>query len=199
VPLSSDTHRHLRTVLRMSDGDACSYTDGTGLVGTGLLIGDTVQRGDEHHVTHPVPVTLAVAPPASKDRVRWMVEKACEVGVTRIRWLRTVHGEGRVPRHDKAMAWAQAALEQSRRAHLAEIDPDWTMIADLVGDLVVFDQAGEGLSGISGPVTVLVGPEGGWAGGELPSGPRRFTLGDGVLRTETAAIVGVHAVVNALR
>jgi 16S rRNA (uracil1498-N3)-methyltransferase len=127
-----------------------------------------------------------------------MVEKVCELGVARIRWLRTVRCEGRVPRHDKALAWAQMAMEQSRRSHLTEIDSDWTRISDLSGHLVALDREGDRLSRVSAPVTLLVGPEGGWDPSEVPPAVLRVTLGDSVLRTETAAIVGAHAIVSAL-
>lgn len=185
------TARHLRTVLRLGDGAPCSYTDGTGLRGSGTLTGDTVRRGSEVLEPEPPPVTLAVAPPAAKDRLRWLVEKSCEVGVSRIKWLRTAHGEGRPPRAEKGVAWAQMALEQSRRVFLARVDDGWSRIEDLTGTRVVLDPDGGSWEGISAPLTVMVGPEGGWAPEELPSSLPRVTLGDGVLRTETAAVLGV--------
>jgi 16S rRNA U1498 N3-methylase RsmE len=60
------------------------------------------------------------------------------------------------------------------------------------------------LSGLDGPVavceqggskeppharTVVIGPEGGWAPGEVPEEAMLFDLGDTILRVETAAVV----------
>jgi 16S rRNA U1498 N3-methylase RsmE len=36
---------------------------------------------------------------------------------------------------------------------------------------------------------VVIGPEGGWAEGEVPDDAQRWDLGDTVLRLETAALV----------
>jgi 16S rRNA U1498 N3-methylase RsmE len=36
---------------------------------------------------------------------------------------------------------------------------------------------------------VVIGPEGGWASGEVPEDAIRWDLGDTVLRVETAALV----------
>jgi len=191
VSLSPDTRRHLEMVLRLRDGSPCSYTDGAGSSGNGVIEGDAIRRGRER-LDPPMPdVTLAVAPPAAKDRLRWLVEKSCELGVTRIRWIRTRYGEGRIPRPDRAASWAQMAMEQSRRTYITEIDDGWCTFSDLPAPRVVLDAAGDTLARIDPPCTVVVGPEGGWASGEVPADAVRVTLGDGVLRTETAAILGV--------
>lgn len=193
ISIPPDTLRHLSRVLRLASGDPCSYTDGAGTSGVGTITAGAVKRGEERSDPPPPSVTLAVAPPTAKDRLRWLVEKTCELGVTRIRWLQTAHGEGRPPRHDKALAWAQMALEQSRRSHLTDIDDDWSTFPELTGSVVAFDRDGATIHRLDTPTTLLVGPEGGWAPGELPVDAIRVTLGDGVLRTETAAVVGVFA------
>jgi len=43
--------------------------------------------------------------------------------------------------------------------------------------------------------TVVIGPEGGWAPGEIPDTMRRWSLGSTVLRVETAAIVAASRLV----
>jgi 16S rRNA U1498 N3-methylase RsmE len=39
------------------------------------------------------------------------------------------------------------------------------------------------------PRTVVIGPEGGWAPGEIPESVTRLDLGTTILRVETAALV----------
>lgn len=151
------------------------------------MVEQGVERGEER--TEPAPgdrLTLAVAPPDSKDRIRWLVEKCTELGVSRIRWLRTDHGQGRVPRPEKALAWMASAVEQSRRAWITTVDEDWSSAADL-GTFVAAEQGGTPFRP-AGSVTVAIGPEGGWSQAELAHLDEQVSLGTGVLRTETAAV-----------
>lgn len=189
IPLD-DAHRdHLRRVLRRGGGDPVTYTDGAGRVGTGTLAEEAVERGGERLVPPPPSLTLAVAPPAAKDRARFLVEKLAELGVARLEWLRTRRGEGRVPRPDRAEAWAVAALEQSRGAWLTRVAGSEVSLAELEGKVVAADAGGGPLPEGEQELVVAIGPEGGWDPGELPPGTRRVTLGPRVLRVETAALV----------
>ncbi len=180
---------HLRRVLRRGDGAAVTYTDGAGALGDGTLHGGSLRRGEERSVPLPSPaVTVAVAPPRSADRARLVVEKLAELGVDRLIWVRTEHGQARPPQPAKVRAWAVGALEQSRGAHLLAADEGAVAPGDLTGTLWVADPSGDPPPAGAGPVTVLVGPEGGLAPGEVPAHGRRIGLGSRVLRTETAAV-----------
>ncbi len=189
VPLEAQA-RHLQKALRMKPGDEVSYTDGSGVVGLGSLEPDlTVSRGEERLVPKPTQLHVAAAPPSARDRQRFLVEKLSEMGVERLSWLRTRHGTGRVASPEKLSAWARGGLEQSRGAWLIDVGDALVDWADLVPPLVVCEQGGPAPAG--SPRTVVVGPEGGWAEGELPSGSQRLGLGSTVLRVETAAIAAV--------
>jgi 16S rRNA U1498 N3-methylase RsmE len=61
---------------------------------------------------------------------------------------------------------------------------DWS---DLETPIVVCNQSGKPPSVY--PRTVVIGPEGGLDPGEIPPGSHQVSLGDTVLRIETAAIV----------
>ena len=192
----SDAHqRHLRKVLRRGEGETVSYTDGRGLIGSGRLLDGRVERGDELSVPRPTSATLVVAPPSSRDRLRFLVEKTAELGVSRLLWVRTSRTEGRPPAADKARAWAIAALEQSRGAWMAELGT--TDLEDLdPGDLIVADPDGSDQPPPSGRQTLLVGPEGGLAPEEVPPGAALLSLGPTVLRVETAAIAATCALIR---
>ncbi len=199
LPLPERSRHHLVKVLRRRQGDPISYTDGAGTVGLGRLAEDGVERGDEAEIPAPRPaVTLAVAAPARAERARFLVEKAAELGVDRLVWLATTHGDSKPPSMAKAKAWAAAALEQSRGAQAMAIDgpvgPD-----ALPGTLWVADPGGSSPpAAANSPVTLLVGPEGGFAAGEAPSRAFPMSLGDRVLRVETAAVVGAILVLQAV-
>ena len=132
LPISEHTERHLTRVLRRPEGSPLTYTDGIGTRGRGTYAPGRVVRGAEDRVAAVAPeIVLAVAPPRSIDRVRFLVEKAAEFGVTEVVWLATRHGEQRAPRHDKAQAWAVGALEQSRGAWLTRVAPDLATLSPL--------------------------------------------------------------------
>lgn len=189
LDLAADQRHHLAKVLRTAPGDPLTYTDGAGTVGRGVLEGGAVVRGGEATVTPPPPLVVAVAPPAARDRLRFLVEKLCELEVSRVVWLTTRRGEGRPPPAGKAAAWAVAALEQCRGAHLTAVDDDVTPLDALPPPLVVAAPGGGAFPAGGGTLTVAVGPEGGWAPGEVPDGLPTVGLGRTVLRVETAAVV----------
>jgi 16S rRNA (uracil1498-N3)-methyltransferase len=203
LPIEDAARRHLEKVLRLREGSPVSYTDGAGASGRGLLTPAGIERGDERHVDRPGgTLTLAVAPPKAVARQRFIVEKLAELGVDRLVWIDTVHGEGRAPRDSKARAWAVAALEQSRGTYLMLVDgPVLPKQAAPGATCLVADPDGSRLDAHrTGRATALfVGPEGGFAAGELPSPWPRITLGDGILRTDTAAVVGAAAVARWVR
>lgn len=197
LALRAGQSHHLSRVLRVAPGDPISYTDGKGTLGVGTLLREgSVARSDERSAARPPALDMAVAPPAAKDRVRFVVEKLAELGVSRLLWLRTDHGANRVPAPERASAWAQSALEQSRGAWLMEVGGslvDWT---DLDAPVTACDPgAGDA---VPRPRTVAIGPEGGWAEGEIPAQVSRWGLSSNVLRVETAAIVAA-ALVLAVR
>jgi 16S rRNA (uracil1498-N3)-methyltransferase len=192
ISIPPGTARHLTTVLRLGAGAAVTYTDGAGHVGQGQLQDGTVVRGEESFVAPPrVEVTLAVAPPHDKDRLRFMVEKLAELEVRRLAFLQARFGVRRRPDQSKAASWAISALEQSQGSWLLEISPGWVEIGELDPENLWF--ADLGAAGHQGKpparVTLAIGPEGGWDEGEVPTGATRIGLGRTVLRVETAAIV----------
>ena len=114
LALSISQWRHLTKVLRKNRGDKVTYTDGLGTLGGGVLGNTEIIRGDEVFVERAREVAIAVAPPANKDRQRFLVEKLAELGVSRLIWLRTKNGKNRVSSPTKVFSWVQTALEQSR-------------------------------------------------------------------------------------
>jgi 16S rRNA U1498 N3-methylase RsmE len=187
LELSVVQWRHLNKVLRIGRGDPVTYTDGLGRRGTGKLGHQNIERGVEEEVPRPTTLTMAVAPPANKDRQRYLVEKLAELGVAHLVWLRTQHGEERVANAAKVFSWVLSATEQSRGAWLMEVSNEPIGIGDLVGTVVFCDQGG--VSDPGDADVIVVGPEGGFATGEIPEGATRWDLGPTILRVETAAVV----------
>lgn len=188
VKVTEAQERHLERVLRLAEGGAVTYTNGTGEFGTGIWSGGAIERGDETIVPRPTDLVLAVAPPANRDRIRFLVEKLSELGVKSLRWLETSWGSGRAPKPDKQQAWAISGLEQSRGAWLMEIDSEMVAWQDLEGPIGVLMPGGAD-SSHTDVKTFVVGPEGGFDPEEIPANSRKIDLGPTILRVETAAIV----------
>jgi 16S rRNA (uracil1498-N3)-methyltransferase len=152
---------------------------------------------------------LATALPKG-DRARWLVEKATELGATRIIPLRTARsvvepGEGKL---DKLQQAAIAACKQCGRSRLPLLDPLTTLnealrdfsAAPPIRVLCLADpHVEQSLSQLfesfsDGPRTTiaLVGPEGGFTTEEhsaaITAGAIAVRLGTHILRIETAAL-----------
>jgi len=191
LALESSHQHHLAKVLRMTDGDPVTYTDGAGTTGQGSLRDGGIERGDESHVARTITVGVAAAPPSSRQRCRFLVEKLAELAVERLIWVSTRHTQGRPPPEDKANTWIKGALEQSRGAWVMETSH--AVIGDLdTEQLIVAQPSGEASVSVasSGTPLLLVGPEGGLDEDEIPPDVPRISLGPTVLRVETAAVVG---------
>lgn len=187
VEISEAQAAHLERVLRLREGDPVSYTDGLGTLGEGRYQPGLVVRGDESKLERPTDLVVVVAPPSSRDRARFMIEKLSELGVAEVRFLETRHGHGRPPRSDRLRAWAVSGLEQSTGVWLMRTSTELVTLSGLDGPVAVCQQGGS--KEPPHARTVVIGPEGGWAPGEVPEGAMLFDLGDTVLRVETAAVV----------
>jgi 16S rRNA (uracil1498-N3)-methyltransferase len=167
-------------------------------------------------------ITLALAI-FKFDRMEWAIEKCTEIGVARIipviaRRTDAHLADAAVKRHERWQRIVRQAAEQSRRAAAPEMAVPVKLkeLGGLVGDeqsrvVLAESLAGSGQSkGLrdvlqSGPseVALAVGPEGGWADGELAwfyeMGWTAASLGNTILRAETAAIVATALALDALR
>lgn len=179
--------RHLTKVLRLSRGDRITYTDGLGTRGHGTLIDKAVTRGDETFHPREIDLTVAAAPPANKDRQRFLVEKLAELGIPRLVWLRTKHGKHRVASGARLFAWVLSAVEQSRGAWLMETSEDLVDWPALEGPVAACHPGGT--RALPEARSIVIGPEGGFADGEIPDHATLWDLGPTVLRVETAALV----------
>ena len=194
IGLSPIQWRHLTKVLRKNRGDTVTYTDGLGTRGLGRLSNQAVVRGEEVESPRVTSLTVAVAPPANKDRQRFLVEKLAELGVARLIWLETSHGKDRVASPTKVFGWVLAAVEQSQGSWLMETSSDLMRIGDLEGRVVVCHPGGAADPGE--PDVIVIGPEGGFADEEIPLDVTTWDLGPNILRVETAAVVAAARILG---
>jgi 16S rRNA (uracil1498-N3)-methyltransferase len=127
------------------------------------------------------------------------IEKAVEVGVTRIIPF-TAQRSNATPgrRTDRWQRIVVEAAKQSKRHYLPVLDPPSTFseILELhAATRILFAERGGGSlkSALAGsPALFLIGPEGGWTDAESDAarskGFHKVSLGESILRSETAAI-----------
>lgn len=217
VSLEPEEVAHARA-LRLSVGEAVLVTDGRGRRWEAELT-EASRRSvscllsTPRPAPAPLPLTLW-APVGSKDRSLWLVEKAVELGVSRIVLIecgrsRSVADAGRSAGFlDRARRRAIAALTQSGGAELPELAGPHDLDALLEtlppptasGARLLADPDGRPLSAALGagpPESAiwLVGPEGGLEPEERRAAARAgfelVALGARTLRFETAALAGL--------
>lgn len=211
--------RHMTRVLRMGRGDRVILLDSLGNRFQAVIesashheVLVTLQKRLPKPPPPPVEITLCQALLKSKA-MDYMMEKTSELGVSRIFPFyseRTVYrlNEGRFTQ--KARHWkeiAKSAAKQSDRWAPAELGP-LTSFEDMVGifsreeaaRVILWEEEGaKDLKGLlkgtpppAGKFIGLVGPEGGFAKGEMDvareAGFIPVSLGRRILRAETAAI-----------
>jgi 16S rRNA (uracil1498-N3)-methyltransferase len=162
----------------------------------------------------PAPDLWLLAPVLRRETLEWMVEKATELGASRI--LPVTSDRSAVARTNaqRLAAIATEAAEQCRRLDVPPIAEPAPLAAVLAAwepgrTLLVADESGRAppvaaaLAGAGGGAwAVLVGPEGGFAERELDGFRdlpfcRMASLGPRILRAETAAVAAL-AVLQAL-
>jgi len=212
LQLGHDEAHHLR-VRRAEPGQHVALRDGVGLTGEAVLLESTPKHAlirlvDVRRVPEPAPLELFVAA-GDKERFGWLVEKAAELGVTRIVPVETERTAG------VASGLGSSHLNRLRRRALDAIKQSGAAWAPVLADVTAFADAlraaSQSLRWLAdplgawpperlddGPAAVLIGPEGGLTVRERESavaaGWTPVRLGDGILRFETAAIAAAVSI-----
>ncbi len=211
VELPAEAAHHALRVLRVGAGDTAILFDGRGgqwtatLHPAGKTLRATLDEFDDSDREPPVSITLVQGLPAS-DKMDFVVQKAVELGVARIqpvaakRSLIRLSGERMERRVDHWRGIVVSACEQSQRNRVPEVEqildlPQYLALASQDNGLRLVCAPGattrlRDLPPPSAPVTLLIGPEGGFEDGELAAaraaGFMPLALGPRILRTETA-------------
>jgi 16S rRNA (uracil1498-N3)-methyltransferase len=214
--LEGSAANHITRVLRLRNGDALTVFDGNGGE-FGARVEEfrkeavVVSVAEHRALEKESPLSLTLAQGISRgERMDWIIQKATELGVSRIVPVFTKRSvvrldekqAGRKSQHWRAIA--VAACEQCGRNRIPELaapvdffdvlapDPSGPirLLLSPTGDLHLDD-----LEGVGTAITVLIGPEGGLEEAEqqaaLSAGFKAVRLGPRVLRTETAAVAAL--------
>jgi 16S rRNA (uracil1498-N3)-methyltransferase len=218
VALDRAQAHYLGTVLRLKPGSRVLVFNGrdgewgatlAGAKRTAALVVDARTRPQ----TTPADLHYLFAP-LKAARLDYMVQKAVEMGVSRLQPVLTRHSQVARLNMQRMRANAIEAVEQCGILSLPDIGEPVALphaLADLEAArrLVFCDEGADvtdpiaALAGVPGsPLAVLIGPEGGFADDEraallkLPN-VVRLSLGPRILRADTAAVAAL-ALVQAL-
>ncbi|MBL7937575.1 MAG: 16S rRNA (uracil(1498)-N(3))-methyltransferase [Bacteroidia bacterium] len=212
--LNEDESLHCVKVLRHKVGDTIQVIDGNGTRAIGKieaahakqcavsLIEKEVVKQTRNYNLH-----IAIAPTKNIERIEWFVEKAVEIGIDEISFIKCKNSERTVVKDDRIKKVAEAALKQSQQVYLPKVNSlvdfkefiktntsDVKLIAHCEKEskhhLKQYIVANKSF-------TVLIGPEGDFTKDEitlaLSNSYLPVALGDSRLRTETAGLFACNA------
>lgn len=215
VPLEASQAHYLSNVLRLKPGDGILVFNGSDGEWQATLAGQK-RRIEVVVGTQTRPQTVAgdlhyLFAPLKAARLDYMVQKAVEMGASRLQPVLTRHSQVARVNGERMLANAIEAAEQCGILSVPEVG-EAMPLAGLIAAwdpnryLVFCDEDAEiadplaALSQLSpAPVAVLIGPEGGFAEEErlallnLPQ-VARLSLGPRILRADTAAVAALALV-----
>ncbi len=225
IRIQGDELKHLSQVLRVRVGDHIAVIDGSGDEHEAELVSVDRQVALARRISTSMPdvesaseITLLQGIPKS-DKMDLIVQKAVELGISRIVPIWTEH----VVRREtgdaaaKVERWnriAREAVKQSHRTRIPEVLAPMTLDAAAKtwrGDLGVLLYENERKKNLKQllewytmnryhRLSILVGPEGGISPAESEylamCGFESVTLGNRILRTETAALAALAIIMH---
>ncbi len=223
VFLSEEESHHISKVLRLKSGDVIEILDGQGAVFRAVItsVGRQVEARIEEIISREVGIgkTVRVWQAILKgEKMDTVVQKCTELGVTSLIPYQSSRCQGKfdqVQSRKKHQRWQRIGLEackQCRRLHRIDIEPPTSYAESLnknseddtalrllfweeekntrIGDIPDIAQAAS--------LALMLGPEGGFTREEVElarlSGWRTVSLGDRILRAETATLSAVSIV-----
>jgi len=206
---------HCVRVLRLKEGDTIRLTDGKGHFYDAVI----TLASPKHckvEITKTIPevaswncnIEIALAPTKNIDRTEWFVEKATEIGINKINFLKCRYSERKDIKLSRVEKITVSAMKQSMKATLPELQDttDFKKIIaqDFSGQKFIahcYPGEKEQLCKAYEPqsdVLILIGPEGDFSEEEvalaIENGFKAISLGESRLRTETAALVACQTI-----
>ncbi len=221
ITITGEDVRHIVTVLRMKTGEELMLCDGKGneylvriaRVNKSEVTADLMSLS-KREIRHPF-ITLGQGLPKS-DKMDWIVQKATELGVAEIVPIVTGRTIMKIRDEEKRVSrWQKICREAAMQSNRPNI-PQVGHIVPFSGYLLTLSPEPrtllllpweEGTVPIKGilranpgitNIIVLIGPEGGFSAQEAEKAKEKgfhpVSLGQNILRTETAAIAALSMI-----
>ena len=206
--LSEEESKHACRVMRLTIGDKIELLDGKGGRYLAKIISEHPKKCEVEiesyvkEVEQSFEIHIAISPTKNMDRIEWFIEKATELGLTKISFVQTERSERKLLKTDRIEKIAIAAMKQSHRTYLPIIGELQTFKEFItqypIGGIAHCEEfSSQNISTVasSSNFPILIGPEGDFTPNEvdlaLKSGYIPIHLGKTRLRTETAGIYAV--------
>ena len=209
--LSELESKHCIKVLRKVIGDRIELVNGIGGQFDCEIIDDHHKKCKvkvmkrTHHEPNKKELHVAMAIPKSSERLEWFLEKATELGITRLSLINSTNSERKAINQKRLEKIAISALKQSKRYYLPKIEapiPFLTFIKNEPNGYIghCYESKKKHAKTISKIAPILIGPEGDFSLKEVEeakaSGYTEIELSKNRLRTETAALCAVFYLIN---
>ena len=206
---------HCINVLRYSISDEIHVVDGEGNLYQGIIkkvqkkqcvinVKNTIKNYKKrNHYVH-----IAIAPTKNHERLEWFIEKAVEIGVDEVTFIKCSRSLRKQVRMNRIHKVAITAMKQTLKAYLPKINPIDSfnnfikLNKDLCGFICHLEEGNKKTlmdykSIIENQHSyVLIGPEGDFDKEEIEYAVdynlKSVCLGSSRLRTETAGVVACH-------
>ena len=210
--------QHCVKVLRKTVGDQIHFITGDGSLYKGLIsftskskVYGTYTQVESNYGSVPYSLTIAIAPTKNMDRIELFVEKAVEMGIDTIVPIICDHSERKVIKEERLRKIVLSATKQSLKGKIAQVQESMLFKEFITKEhsnlLIAHCEAGDksALKEVLDDkvqTTIMIGPEGDFSPSEiqlaLDAGAKPIHLGSSRLRTETAGLVAVSTVYQAL-
>lgn len=209
--LSELESKHCIKVLRKVNGDKIELVNGIGGQFECVIIDDHYKKckvkimKHTHHEPQEKELHIAMAIPKSSERLEWFLEKATELGITKLSIINCTNSERRTINQKRLEKIVISALKQSKRFYLPKIEepiPFLKFIENEPNGYIGHCYEGNKTHArsISKVAPILIGPEGDFSIQEVEeakqSGYIEIELSENRLRTETAALSAVFYLMN---
>ncbi|MBV20363.1 MAG: 16S rRNA (uracil(1498)-N(3))-methyltransferase [Cytophagia bacterium] len=212
--LEADEFFHCTKVLRNREKDIIYLTDGKGNLYESEILKikknqcdirsikkiKTLKKNKKNHVV--------ISVIKSQNRLEWMVEKLTEIGIDEITFISTKHSERSNINYKRIDKKIISALKQCKSLFKPKINKLISVNDFLKYD---FETSNKYIADLSSKIEmkknknhinslIVIGPEGDFSKEELEDfkkrGYQKISLGNQVLRSETAAIVGGYLLMS---
>jgi 16S rRNA (uracil1498-N3)-methyltransferase len=211
--LTPEESWHCAKVLRYKINDQIELIDGKGAFYKAVLTQvhekkcvASVTEGPVLQQKHPYYLHLAIAPTKQIDRIEWMIEKAVEIGVDELSFIKCKNSERTVIKTDRIQKIVESAVKQSKQAFIPKVNEliEFNLLLKSAAENKFIAHCEEEeklqikqLKIQNSSYLVLIGPEGDFSPNEIidakNSGFKALSLGNTRLRTETAGLYAVQA------
>jgi 16S rRNA (uracil1498-N3)-methyltransferase len=212
IQLSEEESKHCIRVLRLKSNDQIFLVDGKGTKAVGKVMDDNPKKCLVQVMEKQIEpkqfdynLQIFIAPPKSPERLDWFVEKAVELGVDEIYFMTTRNSERNKVNIERCEKIAISAMKQSKQWYKPVFYPPKPI------EQIISPNNIDGLKLIAWcetdkqyplkraltnskhkNVNIMIGPEGDFTNDEVTTalefGFEKVSLGNSILRTETAAI-----------